>query len=114
MRSLTSFLMKATSAALLAGCATRALPRAFPTTSAAAPSASAATPAPVTTTLRSDPPLPGDDVAEWAGLEDAEPTQGAAAPPVHDHAGHAEAPNAPAAAAPGAPTTIDRGGSHAH
>ncbi len=114
MSSLTSFLMTTTSAALLAGCATRALPPAFPATSAAAASAPAAAPAPVTTTLRSDPPLPGDDLAEWAGLEAAEPTRGAAPSRPHDHAGHAEAPKAPSAAAPGAPTTLDRGGSHAH
>jgi hypothetical protein len=56
-------------AALLAGCATRAIPAKFPSGSAASPDAGAAPKPVVLTTLHGDPPLPGDPSSDWAGLD---------------------------------------------
>lgn len=56
----------------LAGCATRTLTKAFPKGAPASPAAAPAPPAALTRSLREDPPLPGDDVTGWAGLEPEE------------------------------------------
>lgn len=55
----------------LTGCATRALPQTF---AVGSPTSTATSPAPVvdvTSALRTEPPLPGEDGAGWAGLEPA-------------------------------------------
>lgn len=60
--------------AVLAGCAARTLPPRFPNGSAASPQSAEAPKARVVTTLKSDPPLPGNEANEWAGLEQAPPS----------------------------------------
>jgi hypothetical protein len=74
-------------ATLAGGCATRAMPAAFPSTTAASPQAREAARTPVVTTLRSDPPLPGEPLAGWSGLEPA-----IAAPPPSDAPARPAAP----------------------
>ena len=61
--------------ALAGGCATRAVPAAFPIGSAASPASAEAPKRSVIVTLRSDPPLPGEPAAEWAGLEPEPPSK---------------------------------------
>jgi hypothetical protein len=81
--------------ALAGGCATRAVPTAFPIGSAASPASPEAPRRSVTVTLQSDPPLPGEPVAEWTGLE-PEPSAQASQPQDHRPA---TAPAKPPAAA---------------
>jgi hypothetical protein len=92
-------------AALLTGCATRALPPSFPATAAASPAATAGAPAPVDTALRADPPLPGESTAGWAGLDDPASPPTPVAPPAE--------PGSPAAA-DRRPSRTAEGGHHAH
>jgi hypothetical protein len=66
-------------AAGLTGCATRALPAAFPAHAAASTAAQPAPEAKVTTALRGEPPLPGNDTSEWSGLEASEAASGSGA-----------------------------------
>lgn len=76
---------------LLGGCATRAVPTKFPNGSAAS-LATAEAPKPVVlTTLRADPPLPGEPSSDWAGLDaptDEQSSAGRAAPHRHDQKGN--------------------------
>jgi predicted small lipoprotein YifL len=65
MRTLALLLI----AAALTGCASRSVPVAFPPSSAASATAAPAPRANVTTALSSDPPLPGEDISSWTGLE---------------------------------------------
>ncbi len=60
--------------ALLAACAARTLPPRFPNGSAASPQSAEAPKARVVTTLKSDPPLPGEEASDWAALEQAPPS----------------------------------------
>ncbi len=71
--------------AALAGCASRTVPAQFPASAPASPGAGAAPPAQVTAALDGDPPLPGQPVTHWPGL-DHEPRDSAPQPGGHhDH-----------------------------
>jgi hypothetical protein len=70
--------------ALTLGCASRAVPKHFPATSAASPESREARAAAVTSALDVDPPLPGAETEHWSGLRPAEP----AAPAHGGHHGH--------------------------
>lgn len=72
---------------LLLGCATREVPARYPASSAAAPDAQQAVPLAVTTSLKQDPPLPGDAQDGWERLHDDNNAQ-PAAPAPHSHHGH--------------------------
>jgi hypothetical protein len=67
--------------ALTLGCASRAVPKQFPATSAASPASREAEPAAVTSALDADPPLPGTETAQWPGLR-------AEVPAAQTHGGH--------------------------
>ncbi len=70
--------------ALTLGCASRAVPKHFPSTSAASPQSREAAPVVVTSALDADPPLPGAETEQWVGLRAAE----SAAPAHGGHHGH--------------------------
>ena len=69
--------------ALALGCASRAVLKHVPATSAASLAAAEARPATVTSALEADPPLPGAETEAWSGLRSAGPTS-----PTHAHGGH--------------------------
>ena len=58
---------------LTLGCASRAVPKYFPATSAASPESRDAERAAVTSALDADPPLPGSETAQWPGLRASQP-----------------------------------------
>jgi hypothetical protein len=70
--------------ALTLGCASRAVPKHFPATSAASPESREAKPAAVTSSLDAEPPLPGAETEQWPGLRAAD----SAAPAHGGHHGH--------------------------
>jgi hypothetical protein len=55
--------------ALAAACSSRSVPSAWPESAAASPSAPSAPVAEVIRSLASEPPLPGEAAAGWAGLD---------------------------------------------
>ena len=69
--------------ALTLGCASRAVLKQFPATSAASLEAPEARPATVTSALDAEPPLPGSETEHWSGLRPAEPDA-----PKQAHGGH--------------------------
>lgn len=72
------------------GCASRMVPKVYPATSASSTQAEEAPVADVTQTLRSDPPLPGqEDCKKWPGLCTEQPSAPDSQPsgPTHDHHG---------------------------
>lgn len=69
--------------ALALGCASRAVPKHLPATSAASLASPEARPAAVTSALDADPPLPGSETERWPGLR---PTESIA--PTHAHGAH--------------------------
>ncbi len=86
-------------------CASRDVPREFPRSSAASPSADEAEPAVVTRALAGDPPLPGTPTAGWSGLSPpgaAEGASGDAEHAGHHHHGGTPAPSSAGAAQDGA------------
>lgn len=66
---------------LTLGCASRAVPKQFPATSAASPASREAGRAAVTSALDADPPLPGSETAQWPGLRASQPAS-------QTHGGH--------------------------
>lgn len=70
--------------AITLGCASRAVPKQFPATSAASLESRESPPATVTSALDADPPLPGSETEQWPGLRAA----GSAAPAHGGHHGH--------------------------
>lgn len=72
-------------ALLPVACATRSVPMQTPRESAASESSPEASAAALTTSLEGDPPLPGEPVGGWVGLESGD---GAASGPADPHAGH--------------------------
>jgi hypothetical protein len=78
-------------AVALTGCATRSLPQTFTVGSPASAAAPAAPAADVTGALRTDPPLPGDDAKDWAGLEPLRDEKGATSANHESRQGHGHA-----------------------
>lgn len=70
--------------AVTLGCASRAVPKHFPASSAASLESREAQPVAVTRALDEDPPLPGAETEQWPGLRAAE----SAAPAHGGHHGH--------------------------
>lgn len=69
--------------ALTLGCASRAVLKHFPATSAASLESPEARPATVTVALDAEPPLPGSETEHWPGLGSA-----GSASHTHAHGGH--------------------------
>jgi outer membrane protein, heavy metal efflux system len=61
---------------LLVGCATRSVPDRFPANSAASPGSPEGAAARTTRALEEDPPLPGESIEGWDGLQDADAASG--------------------------------------
>ena len=75
---------------VLTGCAPRAVPTAFPLTSAASPRAVEAPQSPVAIALREEPPLPGEPTEAWTGLAEPSPSQAHHAAPTPPSSGPAQ------------------------
>jgi hypothetical protein len=90
----------------LSACAPRAFPASFPPASPASPEAEAAPEARMGDMLQEEPPLPGEPVHLWQGLEEQPPlTKGGAGGQVGVPAPETEA---------GSPGTQEGGQGHAH
>jgi len=78
----------------LVGCAPRALPASFPSSSAASPNAPEAPPPRIGVALLEDPPPPGESTEGWYGLE-PEPRKSNERSHHHSHGhSHKQAPEA--------------------